>query len=225
MTTKPKPGRQPLKERTRRPEDALQYPLGHSVKLESLIRLHEGDASAGDIAKQIGESVKLVSNHLRDLFKAGCIELVGHRGRGNLRKKIYRAIIRPFVSDDEYREMSLEKRHDLIGVVLQWALAECLSSYRNHKMESDEDLCLLCDEPTVDSIGKTELHDLLLDAWGGRATDTRDTLVSVQEIEGRAANRMAESGEEGTTMVVVMFAFERGRSKAPPKSGSAVGKR
>lgn len=75
------PGRKPLRERTRLPEDAPSYPAGHRIRLESLIILHEGEFSAGGIAKMLGEDVKVVTNHLRDLYDAGCIEFVGYKGR------------------------------------------------------------------------------------------------------------------------------------------------
>lgn len=160
----------------------------------------------------LGEDVKNVTNHLRDLYEAGSIEFVGHKGDGNIRRTVYRAIARPVVSDEEYRAMSIAERNDVNGVVVQWILAECLSSYRNKKMDQDEDLCLISDEPTLDAKGRRELRELLTASWSGESEDP-DPLKSVQEIEGRAANRMAESGEAGTTVVVALLAFERGRSR------------
>ncbi|HEY7950819.1 MAG TPA: winged helix-turn-helix domain-containing protein [Solirubrobacterales bacterium] len=209
------PGRKPLKERTRLPEDAPSYPAGHRIRLESLIILHEGEFSAGDIAKMLGEDVKVVTNHLRDLYDAGCIEFVGYKGKGNLRKAVYRAVARPFTSGEEYRAMSLKERHEALGVHLQWIFSEGLTSYRTKKMAGDETVCVVSDEPNLDSEGKLELHDFLAACWTGKSEDALDALKGVQEIAGRATNRMAESGETGTTVVVALLAFERGR---PPIS-------
>lgn len=217
-----RPGRTPSKKRTRRSEDASPYSVGHHIKLEALIALHEGEASPGEIAAMLGEDVKNVTNHLRDLYEAGSIEFVGHKGGGNIRRTVYRAVGRPVVSDEKYRAMSIEERHDASGVVVQWILAECLSSYRNKKMDQDEDLCLISDEPSLDAEGRRELRELLAASWSGESDDS-NALKSVQEIEGRAANRMAESGERGTTVVVALLAFERGRSRGlqRPPSESA----
>jgi DNA-binding transcriptional ArsR family regulator len=206
-----KPGRRPPRKRSRLPDDAPSYAVGHRVRLESLIILHERESSAAAIAKELGEDVRIVTNHLRDLYDAGCIEFVGHRGEGNIRKAVYRAVTRPMISDDEYEAMSLGERHEINGVAVQWILAECLSSYRNNKMDSDEALCLITDAPLLDAEGRVELRDLLTASWSGESEVALDALKSAQDIAGRAANRMASSGEDGTTVVLTLMAFERGR--------------
>ena len=207
-----KPGRRSLEKRTRRPEDAPPFAVGHYIRLEALTILHEGEFSAGEIAEMTGVDVKNVTNHLRDLYDAGCIEFVGHKGDGNIRRAVYRAVARAFVSDETYRAMSLEERHDLNGTALQWILAECLSSHRSRKMDQDEDLCLISDEPNLDAEARAELREFLTASWRGTPEETLAALKGVQEIECRATNRMAESGETGTTVVVALLAFERGRS-------------
>ena len=208
-----KPGRKPLKERTRLPDDAPPFAIGHRIRLESLIILHEGEFSAGDIAKILDEDVKMVTNHLRDLYDAGCIEFVGHKGEGNIRRAVYRAIARPFISDERYKAMSLEERHEINGVALQWILAESLAAYRKKKMDQDETLCLITDEPNLDAEARVELRDLLLTSWSGEVTTASEALKGVKEIAGRATNRMAQSGESGTTVVVTLMAFERARPR------------
>lgn len=208
-----KPGRRPPRERTRLPDDAPSYAVGHRIRLESLIILHERESSAADIAKMLGEDVKVVTNHLRDLYDAGCIEFVGYKGKGNLRRAVYRAATRPLISDEEYEAMSLGERHEINGVATQWIVAECLSSYRNDKMDRDEALCLITDAPILDAEGRVEIRDLLTASWNGESNDALDALKGVQEIASRATNRMAESGETGTTVVVTLMAFERGQPR------------
>jgi DNA-binding transcriptional ArsR family regulator len=210
-----KVGRRPIRERTRLPEDAPPFAVGHHLRLEALVILHEGEFSAGEVAEMLGEDVKNVTHHLRELYDAGCIEFAGHMVEGNIRKPIYRAIARPFVSDEAYRAMSIDERHDANSAVVQWIVAECLSSYRNEKMDRDENVCLISDEPTLDADGKGELREFFTTAWSGEPENALDILKSVQEIAGRATNRMAESGETGTTMFVALLAFERGRAGRP----------
>lgn len=210
-----RPGRRPAKERTRLAEEAPTYPTHHRIRLESLIILHEGEFSAADIAEMIGEETSIVTNHLRDLYDAGCIEFVGHKGTGNFKRAVYRAIARPFTSREEYEGMSLEERQEAIGVHLQWILSESLASYRNKKMVSDETLSVMSDEPCLDAMGRVELDELLAACWSGESADVLIALKGVKEIAARAANRMAKSGEKGTIIVVSLMAFERGR---PPVS-------
>jgi DNA-binding transcriptional ArsR family regulator len=205
----------PIRERTRLPADAPPFAVSNSLRLEALTVLHEGEFSPGEVADILGEDVKNVTHHLRELYDAGCIEFVGHKGEGNIRKAVYRAIARPFVSDETYRAMSFEERHDANSAVVQWIVAEILSSYRNGKMDRSENLCLISDEPELDTKGGEELREFFASAWSGEPEDALDALKSIQEIAGRAANRMAESREAGTTTFVALLAFERGRFGRP----------
>jgi hypothetical protein len=159
----------------------------------------------------IDEDVKIVTNHLRDLYDAGCIEFVGHQGEGNIRRAVYRAVTRPLITDEEYEAMSSKERHEINGVAVQWILAECLSSYRNNKMDRDKALCLITDAPILDPEGRVELRDFLTASWTGESGDVVEALKGVQEIASKAASRMTRTGATGTTIVVTLMAFERGR--------------
>lgn len=204
-----RPGRNPAKQRSRLPEEAPTYPTSHRIRLEALIILHEGQFSAADIARMIGEDTEIVTNHLRDLYDAGCIEFVGREGGGNLTKAVYRAITRPFTDPEETKDMSLEERHEAAGVHLQWILAEALAAYRKGKMVGDQTV-VMSDEPCLDAIGILELHDFLIACWIGDV-ETLIELEGVQQIAARAMNRMAKSNEAGTTIVTSLMAFERAR--------------
>ncbi len=197
-------GRKPLKERKRRPDDALPHAVNHWIRVETLAIMHEGEYSAGEVADMIGEDVKNVRGHIRDLYDSGCIEFAGHKMVGSVMRPVYRAVILPIVSDEVYRAMSIDERHDASGAIVQGVLAESLSSYRNGKMDNDEDLCLIWDAPNLDAQGKKEMLAHLTASWEG-----------VQEIHAKSANRMAESGETGTTTVVGLLGFERGRPGRP----------
>jgi hypothetical protein len=204
-------GRRPARERTKQPADAPTWAVANHIRLAALTLLHEKQLSPADIADILDEDIKKVTDHLRQMYDAGCVEFAGHEGERNFRRTLYRAIARPLVTDEEYRAMSIEERDDLNGVALQWIIAECLASYRSKKMNEDEDLCLLSDEPNLDLMGREELRELLVATWNG-LLDTQEALQGVQKIAERAANRMAKSGETGSTTVVALMAFERGRA-------------
>lgn len=204
-------GRRPSRARTKQPADAPTWAVANHLRLAALTLLHEKQLSPAEIADILDEDVKKVTDHLRQMYDAGCVEFAGHEGERNFRRTLYRAITRPLVSDEEYRAMSIEERDDLNGVALQWIIAECLASYRSKKMNEDKDLCLLSDEPNLDLIGREELRELLFATWNGQL-DTQEALQGIQKIAERAANRMAKSGETGATTVVVLMAFERGRT-------------
>lgn len=205
-------GRKPIKERTKLPDDALPSSVRHWIKVEALAIFHEGEFSAGEVAIMIGEDVKLVRNHIRELYNAGCIELADYKEVGGYVRAVYRAIEAPEISDEVAKEMSVEERHDVSGAIAQGILAETVSSYRNGKLDIDP-VCLLWDAPYFDSQGEQEAHELMLDTYG-----------KVKKIHGKSVNRMCKSGEPGTTSVVALLAFERGRPGRPTGGYFKTGK-
>jgi len=196
-------GRKPLKERTKRPDEAVPSSIRHWIKVETMAILHEGEFSAGEVALLIGEDVKNVRNHIRELFEAGSIEVASYKHAGNHIKTIYRAIQLPVIEDDVAREMTVEERHDVSGVIVQGFLAETICAYRNGKLDIDP-VCLMWDAPHLDSLGEQEMRALLINTW-----------KQAQDIRGKSINRLANSGEPGTTMVVGLMGFERGRAGRP----------
>lgn len=99
--------------------------------------------------------------------------------------------------------MTVEDRHDVSGAITQGILAETVCSYRNGKLDVDP-VCLLWDAPYFDRRGEQEAHELLLDTYG-----------QVKTIHGASVNRMSKSGETGTTSVIALLGFERGRPGKP----------
>jgi DNA-binding transcriptional ArsR family regulator len=194
--------------------------LNHRIRQESLILLHEGEFSAADIAEMIGEETPRVTNHLRDLYDAGCIEFVGYRGKGNFKKAVYRAVARPFTSREEVKRMSPDERQEAAGVHLQWTLTEAVAAYRSKKLASDESCVVISDEPCLDAEGKIELDSFLTACWNGDP-EVLEKLKSVQDIAGRAANRIAKSGDTGVTVVASLMAFERARPRITKGSSRA----
>lgn len=200
----PEVGRKPRRERTRRPDAALTHAVNHWIRVEALAIFHEGEFSAGEIAKMIGEDVKVVRGHVQDLYDSGSIEFAGYKLVGGTMRRVYRAITRPVVADEVYRQMSHDERHDLNGAVVQGLHAEAVSSFRNKRMDADENLCFVWQALTLDSVGKRELLEHLTAAW-----------EEVAEIEARSVNRLAEDGGLGSPSIAAFLGFERGRNGRP----------
>jgi DNA-binding transcriptional ArsR family regulator len=197
-------GRKPLKKRSRRPEEALTHSVNHWIRVEALAILHEGEFSAGEVARMLDEDVKVVRGHIKDLYDSGCIEFAGYKPVSGTMRRAYRALVLPVVGVEAYGAMSLDDRHDLNGAVVQGLHAESVCSYRNRKMDSDENLCFVWQPLNLDDQGKRELLEHLIAAWEG-----------AKEIEAGAVNRMAESGENGFSSVAAFLGFERDRSGRP----------
>jgi DNA-binding transcriptional ArsR family regulator len=198
--------RKPPAQRKRRMDDAVAYALGHRIRNEALSILAEGRRSTSELAKIMGEDVKLVGNHIRELYESGCIEDAGTVTRGNITERFYRTVILPYITDEAYRAMSMEERRDVNGVTVQSILAETLASYRAGKMETDDDLWLLWDALNLDSQGRREV-----------AEEFADLYERLLDVKARAVTRMSESGETGITTIITATAFERCRADRPER--------
>jgi DNA-binding transcriptional ArsR family regulator len=202
-------GRKAIKDRTKQPAEAMTHALNHWIRLEAMSILHQGEFSAGEVAEMLDEDVRYVTGHIRDLYEAGCIEFVGYKLVGSHMRPVFRAVALPEVTDEVFRAMSSDERHDATGAIVQGFLTESLSSYRNKKMDSaEEPPCLIWDAPTLDAEGKRKLRERLTEVWK----------EEVLALEGESANRIAKSGEQATPTVVGLFSFERGR-QGKPQSG------
>jgi DNA-binding transcriptional ArsR family regulator len=201
-------GRIPLKERTKQPVEAMTHALNHWVRLEAVAIFHQGEFSAGEVAEMMGEDVRYVTGHIRILYEAGCIEFVGLKRIGGHARPVFRAVVLPVITDEVFRAMSKDERHDANGAIVQGFLTESLSSYRNDKMDgAEEPPCLIWDAPPLDAEGRQKLRERLTEIW-------EDEVLAVQ---AESANRIAESGEEAIPTVIGLFSFERGRQGRPEK--------
>lgn len=204
-------GRKPINQRSHQPDYALSLAVRHPTKYEALVVLHEGEHTAKEVADLIGLDVKHVDGHIKELFKAGNIELAGYRQEGR-QAAIYRAIVPSEVSDEVARTMSPEERHDLSGAVAQDVLVETMSGYRNGKLDEDP-VFLWWDAQPLDTLGKLKMHALFC-----------STQKQAAEIVGDTMNRMAESGESGQMTFFGLLNFERGRPGKPRGSYLLTGK-
>lgn len=182
----------------------MTHAVNHWIRVEVLAILHEGEFSAGEVAEMIDVDVKPVTGHIHDLYESGCIEFAGTKMVSNFARPVYRAIVMPEVTPEVYRSMSIDDRHDLNGAVTQGILTETLSSYGTGKMDTDEELYLVWDAPTLDAQGEREMHDHLASSF-----------ERAKKIHANSANRMAKSGETGHTKVVGFLGFRRGRPGRP----------
>jgi DNA-binding transcriptional ArsR family regulator len=196
--------RKPAKDRKRPIDEAVAYAVGHRIRIEALAILAEGTHSPNEIAAMLRENLSMVSHHMKELFDCGCIESVGTAQVRGATEHFYRAVTLPYISDEEYLAMSTDARREVIGVIVQAIMSELLASFRAEKLETDDDVWLAWDAANLDAEGRREVADELAASF--------ERLI---EIKARSANRLAESGEEGTTTIVSLMGFERSRSSEP----------
>lgn len=193
-------------------DEAVAYAVGHRIRIDALAIFNEGTASPNQIAKAIGEGVSKVGHHVKELFDSGCIEFVGTEQRRGATEHFYRAVARPFVSDEEARELPAETKREFAALILQAIMAEGLAALRAGRMDDDEDVWMSWRSVNLDGEGRREVAD-----------EQAESYARIEEIEARCAARLVESGESGTSTVVAAMGFERSRAGRPPGERLAAG--
>ncbi|HET6997663.1 MAG TPA: winged helix-turn-helix domain-containing protein [Solirubrobacterales bacterium] len=190
-------------QRRKRIEDVVAYAISHRIRVHILWVLNEGTYTNAQIAKIIGEPANNVANHVRELLDAGSIELAKSELKGNISQHYYRAVEIPFYSREDAEAMTHEQRQVTAGLVVQTALAEIMAALWSGAL-ADPKAFVAFDSRTLDQQGRDDLEEAEM-----------NYLERVQELEVESTNRRAESGEEGQSMVVTVFGYER--AKRPPR--------
>lgn len=195
---------------SRSPEEAVQYALGHRIRIEILAALHEGPRSSNDLSKIVRQPLSKVTHHVEELLSDGSIEIARTEKVGNISQNFYCVVKLPFYSDEDFAAMTPEERQVTSGLILQASMAEALASLWAGKLHSDPRIMIAWNRINLDAQGREDLADEQGRSW-----------ERIQEIEAEATTRRAESGEPGVTYVVTSLGYERSRNSAPPPADAA----
>jgi DNA-binding transcriptional ArsR family regulator len=180
-------------------EDVVQYALGHRTRVQVLIVLNDGSSTAAELAKIIDEPLSNVSNHLQKMLEDGSIEIAREERKGNMVQYWYKAVEIPIYSTEEAEAMTPLQRQVTVGAIVQSGSAEVLAALQGGTL-ADPRSVLFWHWYNVDRQGREEMD-----------VETHCYLERLREIEVEAANRRAQSGEDGTSMLVNLAVFERAR--------------
>ncbi len=175
----------------------LAKALSHPMRTRILAILNERVASPNEISEMIDERLPNVSYHVRALQDLGCIELVSTAQRRGAIEHYYRAIVRPFFTDRDWKRLPQSGRQAVSDVALQMIWEDVSDSIKSGKFEARPDRHLTRSAMEVDEAGWKELHDLLA-----------RTLQETEKIQARSADRIKKSGDNAFPARVVMMHFE-----------------
>lgn len=187
-------------------EDAVSYALAHRIRIEIRCLLNEGIYTAAELAARTPWSLPTISYHLKELLSSRSIEVAKIEKVRNVDQHFYRAVELPVVDDEEAENLPPEVKQEYAAVILQAVIAECLGALRAQKLNQPL-VRMMWSWFNLGEQGRQELADEQLESW-----------ERIVEIEARDANRRAESGEQGRSMIAVTFGFERSnasRSSSP----------
>ena len=185
---------------------ALVISSDHTVKV--LTVLFEREASPKEIAVRLGLKVPTVSHHVKKLLRMGVIELVAEREVRGAIQHIYRAVLRPLVSTEEWGKLDVGVRQQFSVWIVQLILADAAKSFaaklfdartNNHLSRTP----MVVDEEGVDEVA--EIQDRALD--------------EIIQVEATSAGRMVHSGEAGLNLISAMMCFELPEPSEGPGRG------
>lgn len=188
-------------------DELVVFILKHPIRVDALQILNEGEASAAQIARRIGQDMKQVGHHVKVLADHGCIELVRVEQNRGAEEHFYVASLRPSIGNEEWALLSPETRREISSLVFQAIVAEALAAFRNGTFDSRPDRHMSWQPLKLDEEGWTELMQEL-----------KESLERIEAIRVRADERLVASGENGFPAIAVALGFERGvvgRSRGP----------
>ena len=175
------------------------------MRARILMILNERVASPNEIAEDIHERLPNVSYHVRALLDLGCIELVDTAQRRGAIEHYYRAVVRPFFSDSDWKRIPRSGRQAISDSILQILWEDLSDSMKAGTFEARTDRHLTHSQMVLDQEGWKEMTDLL-----------SGVLTEVEKIESRSKARIkkAEDGAAIPTTFALMH-FE-----SPPREPS-----
>jgi DNA-binding transcriptional ArsR family regulator len=189
-------------------QDAVSYAIGHRVRVEILVALHDLDcASATELARIVHQPLSTVTHHVDELLKSGSIRVERTEKVRSVEQRFYRVVNPIFFTDEEVAAMPEEEQEDLCRFIIQSMTAEALAAFWGGTLIPDPRLFLSWSWFNVDKEGRAEIADEQLRSW-----------QRIREVERRAAARCAESGEEPFSLLVSSSSFKRSRTALRPAS-------
>ena len=171
--------------------------LSHPMRARILMILNERVASPNEIAEDIDERLPNVSYHVRALLDLGCIELVDTAQRRGAIEHYYRAVVRPFFSDSDWKRIPRSGRQAISDSILQILWEDLSDSMKAGTFEARTDRHLTHNQMVLDQEGWTEMTDLL-----------SGVLSQVEKIESRSKARLRKSADGAaipTTFALMHF--------------------
>ena len=177
--------------------------VAHPLRHRLLVALNERIASPKELAEQFGEPLGTVSYHVGVLARIGCIELVRTTPRRGAIEHHYRAVRRPYFSDEDFAALPLQARRAIGGQQLGRALRDVVAAAESGGF----------DRPDV-HVSWTPL-DLDRQAYDELSALHAATLDRALEIQAESLSRSAAGGSPAETLRTQMTILHFVRAPRP----------
>jgi DNA-binding transcriptional ArsR family regulator len=175
----------------------LAKALSHPLRAHVLSILNERVASPNQIAGELEEPLGNVSYHVKTLAEMGCIELVRTEPRRGAIEHFYRAVVRPFFSDKDWKRLPASARQGISDTTLQLIWEDTSDALDAGTFDGRTDRHLSRSRLVLDDQGWREVNELL-----------HETMDRVVEIEAECAKRRSGDDGNGFNTKMVLMHFE-----------------
>jgi DNA-binding transcriptional ArsR family regulator len=178
--------------------------LSHPMRARILVILNERVASPNEIADIIEERLPNVSYHVRALLDLGCIELVDTAQRRGAIEHYYRAVVRPFFTDRDWKRIPRSGRQAISDTALQVIWSDVSDAVNGATFDARADRYLTHSPMLLDEQGWSDVNTALTKA-----------LAEIEKIESQSAGRLKKSSDSAVPTRVVLMQFESPPGNAP----------
>lgn len=178
-------------------DEQLALVISSEITIKVLVALVERAASPKEVADALRLKVPTVSHHVKKLERMRMVELVEEREIRGAVKHIYRAVIRPIVSEQEWEKLGIEERQRFSIWIVQMILVDAARSFDAKLFDARTNNHLSRTPMVVDEQGVAEIADI-----------QNQALNDIIEVAATSADRMVGSSETGIDFVAAMMCFE-----------------
>jgi DNA-binding transcriptional ArsR family regulator len=193
-------------------DSRLAKALAHPLRVQLLAALNEGVASPNELAKKLDEPLTNVSYHVRMLHDLGTIELVDTEPRRGALEHYYRAVVRPFFGERDWKRLPKNARGSISDAVLQLVWDDAAEAIKAGIFDERDDRHLSRSVLAVDEQGWEELSGLLV-----------ETLDRAMQIQADSASRASKAGGDTFSVNLVMMTHltpTSAKQSTAPSSGT-----
>ncbi|HEX5376442.1 MAG TPA: hypothetical protein VFW48_09830 [Solirubrobacterales bacterium] len=165
----------------------------------ALAVLIERPASKSDVARELGIKLNKADYDVGELEKMGFVEAIDTERRRGMPTTIYRAVMRPVFSSEEWGKLSQDERERYVLWAQQLVLRDIAVAWRARTFQARAESHTSRSPLRVDEQGWIKLNERL-----------DDLLTLAREVEVESAERVREAGDESKliNVRVAMFSFE-----------------
>lgn len=194
-------------------DQRLVKAIGHPLRMRILAALSEHEASPRELSDAFGESLGVVSYHVRILLDLKCVELVRTTPRRGAVEHHYRAIERPYFSDADWARLPLPVKRTISQGTLSEIWRDVGAALDAETFDSRDDRHVSWTNLTLDDQGWAELNDIL-------GAVIEDAL----EIQAESLARLEAGATPPPTSKLVLLHYEAGGKQQARKGAAKKGK-